>query len=139
MMHAPADPAPVPEQAVRVAPIARTPIGEGEPAAAPTEELDPIEECDCADLLCGEPMERCGRLWLAWADDAREGWSFEPFNVDPPSRLSASDVWFEAPLDLVEIVLSRQANPWSKLFTVPALEVLDAPDRVAVVDVRPMP
>jgi hypothetical protein len=137
MMDAPVEPAPyLPEQIV--APIPVTPIGEGEPAAAPGEERDPIHECDCGDLLCGRPMELCRGFWPAWLSGAAGGWLFEPLNADPPSLLSASDFPFEGWLDLVAIVLSRQADPWSELFEAPASEVLDAPDLVAAVEMRPM-
>ena len=130
MMDAPADPVPdLPEQTPRVAPIPMAPIGEGELRASPEEELASNHACDCGDLLCGEPMERCRGFWPAWLDHAGGGWLFDPLNADPPSLLSASGIAFEGSLDLVEIVLSRQADPWSELFEAPALEVLDAPDR----------
>jgi len=83
-------------------------------------------------------MERCRGFWPAWLDNVGGGWLFGPLNADPPSPLWASGVPSEGALDLVAIVLSRQADSWSELFEAPASEVLDAPDRVAAVEMRRM-
>jgi hypothetical protein len=66
-------PAQIPQlSALHVSPIV-TRVG-----SAPVRELIDTQDCDCTNLLCAQPLERCGQLWPPTLDSVGQSWAFAP-------------------------------------------------------------